>query len=72
MVLFTSHEMLRATYYSIKDTGVLDEFTLFAQGISGGSRMRLLRNFQNFEKAVLLGQQAFGKESIFQARIYLV
>ncbi|PJN90034.1 ATP-dependent DNA helicase DinG [Bacillus sp. mrc49] len=55
MVLFTSHEMLRATYHSIKDTGVLDEFTLFAQGISGGSRMRLLRNFQNFEKAILFG-----------------
>lgn len=30
MVLFTSHEMLRATYHSIKDSGVLDEFTLFA------------------------------------------
>ncbi|WP_285766202.1 ATP-dependent DNA helicase DinG [Peribacillus sp. SI8-4] len=55
MVLFTSHEMLRATYHSIKDSGVLDEFTLFAQGISGGSRMRLLRNFQNFEKAILFG-----------------
>ncbi|MGE7764780.1 ATP-dependent DNA helicase DinG [Peribacillus sp. NPDC096540] len=55
MVLFTSHEMLRATYFSIKDSGVLDEYTLFAQGISGGSRMRLLRNFQNFEKAVLFG-----------------
>ncbi|CAH0298235.1 putative ATP-dependent helicase DinG homolog [Peribacillus frigoritolerans] len=55
MVLFTSHEMLRATYHSVKDCGVLDEFTLFAQGISGGSRMRLLRNFQNFEKAVLFG-----------------
>ena len=55
MVLFTSHEMLRATYYAIKDSEVLDDFTLFAQGISGGSRMRLLRNFQSFEKAVLFG-----------------
>lgn len=55
MVLFTSHEMLRATYYAIKDSDVLDDYTLFAQGISGGSRMRLLRNFQSFEKAVLFG-----------------
>ena len=55
MVLFTSHEMLRTVYHFIKDSGVVDEFTLFAQGISGGSRMRLLRNFQSFDKAVLFG-----------------
>ncbi|MFJ8256303.1 ATP-dependent DNA helicase DinG [Peribacillus asahii] len=55
MVLFTSHEMLRAAYYTIKDCGLLDDYTLFAQGISGGSKMRLLRNFQTFDKAVLFG-----------------
>ena len=56
MVLFTSHEMLRATYHSIKDCGVLDEFHAVCPGISGGSQdWRLLRNFQNFEKAVLFG-----------------
>lgn len=55
MVLFTSHEMLRSTYYAVKDCGLLDDYTLFAQGISGGSKMRLLRNFQSFDKAVLFG-----------------
>lgn len=55
MVLFTSHEMLKDMYYMVKDCGVLDEYTLFAQGISGGSKMRLLRNFQSFDKAVLFG-----------------
>ena len=53
--LFTSHEMLRTTYYAVKDCGLLDDYTLFAQGISGGSKMRLLRNFQSFDKAVLFG-----------------
>ena len=55
MVLFTSHEMLRTTYHVIKDCGLIDDYTLFAQGISGGSKMRLLRNFQSFDKAVLFG-----------------
>lgn len=55
MVLFTSHEMLRTTYYVVKECGLLDEYTLFAQGISGGSKMRLLRNFQSFDKAILFG-----------------
>ena len=55
MVLFTSHEMLRTTYYAIKECGLLEDYTLFAQGISGGSKMRLLRNFQSFDKAVLFG-----------------
>lgn len=55
MVLFTSHDMLRTTYQKVKATGFLQEFTLFAQGLTGGSKMRLLRNFQNFDKAVLFG-----------------
>ena len=55
MVLFTSHEMLRTTYNVVKDCGLLDDYTLFAQGISGGSKMRLLRNFQSFDKSVLFG-----------------
>ena len=55
MVLFTSHEMLRSTYYAVKECGLLDDYTLFAQGISGGSKMRLLRNFQSFDKAILFG-----------------
>lgn len=55
MVLFTSHEMLRETFNAVKECGLLDDYTLFAQGISGGSKMRLLRNFQSFDKAVLFG-----------------
>ncbi len=55
LVLFTSHELLRATYYTVKECGLLDDYTLLGQGISGGSKMRLLRNFQSFDKAILFG-----------------
>jgi ATP-dependent DNA helicase DinG len=55
MILFTSHEMLRLTYQKVKEAGTLEEFTLLAQGVSGGSRMRLIRNFQTFDKSVLFG-----------------
>ncbi|MFD0051637.1 ATP-dependent DNA helicase DinG [Actinomycetes bacterium NPDC127524] len=55
MVLFTSHDMLRNVYQKVKDSGSLQEFTLFAQGISGGSKMKLIRNFQTFDKALLFG-----------------
>jgi ATP-dependent DNA helicase DinG len=59
LVLFTSHEMLRKTYALIKESGLLDEFVLLAQGITGGSPSRLTRNFQRFEKAILFGTNSF-------------
>ncbi|WP_110927642.1 ATP-dependent DNA helicase DinG [Bacillus massiliglaciei] len=55
MILFTSYEMLKNTYSIIKESGALDEYTLFAHGVSGGSKHRMLRNFQLFDKAVLFG-----------------
>lgn len=59
LVLFTSHEMLRKTYELIKESGFLHDFALIAQGISSGSRSRLTRNFQRFDKAILLGTSSF-------------
>ncbi|NRG43198.1 ATP-dependent DNA helicase DinG [Bacillus sp. CRN 9] len=59
LILFTSYEMLRDTHQLIKESGFLDDFAIFAQGISGGSRSRLTRNFQRFEKAILLGTSSF-------------
>lgn len=59
LVLFTSHEMLRKTYEIIKESGFLDDYALIAQGISSGSRSRLTRNFQRFEKAILFGTSSF-------------
>jgi ATP-dependent DNA helicase DinG len=59
LILFTSHEMLRKTYDLIKESGFLEDFALIAQGITSGSRTRLTRNFQRYEKAILLGTSSF-------------
>ena len=59
LILFTSHEMLKATYDLIRDSGFLGDFAIMAQGITSGSRTRLTRNFQRFDKAILLGTSSF-------------
>ncbi|MDF2904481.1 MAG: bifunctional ATP-dependent helicase/DNA polymerase subunit epsilon, partial [Bacillus sp. (in: firmicutes)] len=59
LILFTSHEMLKATYDLIRDSGFLSDFAIMAQGITSGSRTRLTRNFQRFDKAILLGTSSF-------------
>lgn len=59
LVLFTSYHMLRKSYYLLQETMDLDEYRLIAQGISSGSRMRLQKNFQSFDKAILLGTSSF-------------
>ncbi|WP_422123397.1 ATP-dependent DNA helicase DinG [Planococcus sp. X10-3] len=58
-VLFTSQDMLRKTVDLIQDTQLLDDYMLFAQGISSGSRMRLLKSFQRFQRSVLFGTNSF-------------
>lgn len=58
-VLFTSQDMLRKTVDLIQDTGLLEDYMLFAQGMSSGSRMRLLKSFQRFSKSVLFGTNSF-------------
>ncbi|WP_442594484.1 ATP-dependent DNA helicase DinG [Neobacillus sp. D3-1R] len=59
LLLFTSHEMLRKTYALMKESGLLEEYALIAQGITSGSRSRLTRTFQKFEKAILFGTSSF-------------
>jgi len=59
LVLFTSYELLRLVHDYIKNCGLLDEFILIAQGITAGSRTRLTKNFQRFEKAILFGTNSF-------------
>ena len=46
-VLFTSQDMLRKTYDLITESEQLEEYALFAQGITSGSRMKLLKSFQS-------------------------
>lgn len=59
LILFTSHEMLKKTYDLIKESGLLEEYVLIAQGITAGSRTRLTRNFKRFDKAILFGTSSF-------------
>jgi ATP-dependent DNA helicase DinG len=59
LILFTAHDMLRKTYDLIKESGFLEDFAIIAQGITSGSRTRLTRNFQRYEKAILLGTSSF-------------
>ncbi len=59
LVLFTAHDMLKETYQMIKESNLLDDFILLAQGVSGGSNSRLTKKFQQFEKAILLGTNSF-------------
>ena len=47
-VLFTSQDMLRKTYDLITESEQLEDYALFAQGISSGSRIRLLKSFRQF------------------------
>lgn len=59
LVLFTSYEMLRKAYYQLKDFIVNEEFVLFGQGISSGSRAKLTKNFKQFDHAILFGTSSF-------------
>lgn len=58
-VLFTSKDMLRKTYDLIVDSEQLEAYALFAQGITGGSRMKLLKSFHQFNQSVLFGTSSF-------------
>lgn len=58
-VLFTAQDMLRKTVELIQDSELLDDYMLFAQGVTGGSRMRILKSFQKFNQAVLFGTNSF-------------
>ncbi|WHY84421.1 ATP-dependent DNA helicase DinG [Neobacillus novalis] len=59
LLLFTAYDMLKKTYELIKESGFLNDYVLIAQGITSGSRTRLTRNFQRYDKAILLGTSSF-------------
>lgn len=59
LILFTAYDMLKKAYELIKESGFLNEYAMIAQGITSGSRTRLTRNFQRYDKAILLGTSSF-------------
>lgn len=58
-VLFTSQDMLRKTVELIEDSNLLEDYLFIAQGMNAGSKMRMLRTFQRFQKAILFGTTTF-------------
>ncbi|WP_459501498.1 ATP-dependent DNA helicase DinG [Bacillus sp. C1] len=59
LVLFTSYEMLKETYIHLKQADELEDFVLLTQSVHNRSRSRLVRKFQEFDKAILLGTSSF-------------
>ncbi|MBM7094618.1 ATP-dependent DNA helicase DinG [Bacillus sp. H-16] len=58
LVLFTSYDMLKKSHELLKDI-LDDDFMLVSQGINGGSRTKLTKSFQQFDKAIMLGTSSF-------------
>lgn len=59
LVLFTSYDMLRKAYHLLKEFDDSYGYTIIAQGISSGSRARLMKNFQASHNSILLGTSSF-------------
>ncbi|QOR65239.1 ATP-dependent DNA helicase DinG [Cytobacillus suaedae] len=59
LILFTSYDMLKKTHSTLKELAFLDDFVIIGQGVSSGSRSKLTKNFQAFEKSILLGTNSF-------------
>ncbi|WP_099222239.1 ATP-dependent DNA helicase DinG [Listeria costaricensis] len=59
LVLFTAADMLRQTAVRMKDAPELADYIVLAQGLSSGSSARLTKQFQLFDKAILLGLSSF-------------
>lgn len=59
LVLFTAYDMLKQAHAILKEAMDNDQYMLIGQGITSGSRERLKKSFQTFEKAILLGTSSF-------------
>jgi predicted DnaQ family exonuclease/DinG family helicase len=58
LVLFTSHQQLRAVYQALKHRDDLDEILILGQGIDG-QRRQVLRAFEEGDRSLLLGTASF-------------
>ncbi|WP_018133283.1 ATP-dependent DNA helicase DinG [Effusibacillus pohliae] len=59
LVLFTSHRMLRDTYLKVKPKLAEHNIRVFAHGVDSSSRVRLVHQFKQEERAVLFGANSF-------------
>ncbi|WP_027093610.1 ATP-dependent DNA helicase DinG [Cohnella thermotolerans] len=59
LVLFTSHRMLKTVYVPLKERLAPSGIEVMGQGVDGGSRSRLTRQFMEQPASVLLGTSSF-------------
>ncbi|MFB4163385.1 ATP-dependent DNA helicase DinG [Alteribacillus sp. JSM 102045] len=59
LVLFTSFDMLKKTYYQLRMWDEASDFVLIGQGLKSGSRLKLMKAFKQYENAILLGTSSF-------------
>ncbi|MBB6674095.1 ATP-dependent DNA helicase DinG [Cohnella nanjingensis] len=59
LVLFTSHRMLKTVYGPLKEKLEPSDIQVLGQGVDGGSRSRLTRQFMEQPRSVLLGTSSF-------------
>ncbi|WP_100372735.1 ATP-dependent DNA helicase DinG [Bacillus sp. FJAT-45037] len=59
LVLFTSYEMLKKVYDYVKDLSEIEPIPLIGQGISSGSRAKLIKSFKQADQAILFGTSSF-------------
>ncbi|MDT8859978.1 ATP-dependent DNA helicase DinG [Alkalihalobacillus sp. MEB130] len=59
LVLFTSYEMLKQVYYHVKKFNEFGSFQLIGQGVTSGSRAKLMKMFKQTNQAILFGTSSF-------------
>lgn len=59
LVLFTSYQMLSATYQEVKRLMESDQFMLIGQGITSRSRDKLIKTFKQHPYSILFGTNSF-------------
>jgi ATP-dependent DNA helicase DinG len=59
LVLFTSYEMLKQVYHHVKQFNEFGTYQLIGQGVTSGSRAKLMKMFKQSSQAVLFGTSSF-------------
>ncbi|QQK76041.1 ATP-dependent DNA helicase DinG [Salicibibacter cibarius] len=59
LVLFTSHQMVKDVSQMIKPHMQDLNYSLFAQGVSGDNRSKLVKQFRSHERSILMGTTTF-------------
>ncbi|MET3504414.1 ATP-dependent DNA helicase DinG [Halalkalibacter oceani] len=59
LVLFTSYEMLKRVYQHVKDFNQFGHLQLIGQGVTSGSRAKLMKMFKQSSQAILFGTSSF-------------